>query len=144
MHGIGFEFSLQEWFDVKIPRTKIPKNYIENVLEMEEIGTKTNAKVLWLGGKPTIQLENKIKKGKVTEMSILFFYNKKDDFSVQLNRQQGEWLTNILPLLSPNNTTLFTLEALKAHYEAAGLSEFTLFWEGKMMRILRENGLLLL
>ena len=144
MHGIGFEFPLQEWFDVKIPRTKIPKNYIENVLEMEEIGTKTNAKVLWLGGKPTIQLENKIKKGKVTEMSVLFFYNKKDDFSVQLNRQQGEWLTNILPLLSPNNTTLFTLEALKAHYEAAGLNEFTLFWEGKMMRILRENGLLLL
>ena len=144
MHGIGFEFPLQEWFDVKIPRTKIPKNYIENVLEMEEVGTKTNAKVLWLGGKPTIQLENKIKKGKVTEMSILFFYNKKDDFSVQLNRQQGEWLANILPLLSPNNTTLFTLEALKTHYEAAGLSEFTLFWEGKMMHILRENGLLLL
>lgn len=144
MHGIGFEFPLQEWFDVKIPRTKIPKNYIENVLEMEEIDKKTNAKVLWLGGKPTIQLENKIKKGKVTEMSVLFFYNKKDDFSVQLNRQQGEWLVNILPLLSPNNTTLFTLEALKAHYEGAGLSEFTLFWEGKMMRILRENGLLLL
>ena len=144
MHGIGFEFPLQEWFDVKIPRTKIPKNYIENVLEMEEIDKKTNAKVLWLGGKPTVQLENKIKKGKVTEMSILFFYNKKDDFSVQLNRQQGEWLTNILPLLSPNNTTLFTLEALKTHYEAAGLNEFTLFWEGKMMRILRENGLLLL
>ncbi len=144
MHGIGFEFPLQEWFEVKIPRTKIPKHYIENVLEIEEIGTKTNAKVLWLGGKPIIQHESKIKKGKVTEISILLFYNKKDDFSLQVNRQQGEWLANVLSLLSPNNTQLFTFDALKAHYEAAGLSDFGLFWEGKMMRILRENGLLLL
>lgn len=144
MHGIGFEFSLQEWFDFKIPRTKIPKNYIENVLAIEEVGIKNNAKVLWLGGKPTIQWENKIKKGKVTEVCTLFFYNKKDDFSLQLNRQQGEWLTNVIPLLSPNNVQLFTFEALKTHYETAGLSDFVLFWEGKMMRIMRENGLLLL
>ena len=32
MHGIGFEFPLQEWFDFKVPKPRISKNYLEKVL----------------------------------------------------------------------------------------------------------------
>jgi hypothetical protein len=28
MHGICFDYELQEWFDFKIPKTKIPEDFI--------------------------------------------------------------------------------------------------------------------
>ncbi len=36
MHGIGFEFPLQEWFPIKIPRTTVKRNYVE-----QQISCKT-------------------------------------------------------------------------------------------------------
>lgn len=32
MHGICFDFPLQEWFDFKIPRTKVPASFIRNII----------------------------------------------------------------------------------------------------------------
>ncbi|MEI7725146.1 MAG: radical SAM protein [Bacteroidota bacterium] len=32
MHGICFDFPLQEWFDFRIPRTTVPRNFIRNIL----------------------------------------------------------------------------------------------------------------
>ena len=143
MHGIGFDFPLQEWFDFKILRSKVAKNYIENVLETgESRGGK--GRVLWLGVKPILQPENKTKKGKSIEMLNLFFHTKKEHFSIQLPVEQGTWLAEMLPLLSPQNAKLFTLKEVQEQYEAANLGNFEVFWEGKMMRVLRENGLLLL
>ena len=49
MHGIGFELPLQKWFDFKIPRTIIPKNFIERCLEVdEEREIKPSSKIVWL------------------------------------------------------------------------------------------------
>ena len=47
MHGICFELPLQDWFDFKVPRTKIPRNYIENALnELDNIFVKPTAKIV--------------------------------------------------------------------------------------------------
>ncbi len=32
MHGVGFEFPLNEWFEFKVPKTKISKHYVETIL----------------------------------------------------------------------------------------------------------------
>jgi hypothetical protein len=37
MHGIGFDLPLSEWFDFKIPRTKISPDYIAQCLENEQL-----------------------------------------------------------------------------------------------------------
>lgn len=145
MHGIGFDFPLQDWFDFKIPRTKVGKKYIENVLENEdELEIKPTVKVLWIGNQPIVEHVQRMKKGKNVEVANLSFYQKKDTFSIQLNRPQSEWLTAILPLISPANKKLFTFQEVQKHYEATGLTHFELFWEGKALNLLRENGLLLL
>jgi len=36
MHGVGFELPIQDWFDFKVPKTKIKKNYIVSCLELEQ------------------------------------------------------------------------------------------------------------
>ena len=40
-NGICFEYPLQDWFDFKIPKTKIPENFIYNALT-EEIDLSIN------------------------------------------------------------------------------------------------------
>ena len=63
MHGICFEYALQDWFDFKIPETKIPKDYIYNCLQNEQLfSTKPNAKIVWLGGKPQSEIFTKLLK----------------------------------------------------------------------------------
>ena len=64
MHGICLDDPLQNWFEMKIPRTKIPPDYIEKALQEDAHGArKPTAKVVWLGKKPQVQTLVKSKKG---------------------------------------------------------------------------------
>jgi hypothetical protein len=61
---------------------------------------------------------------------------------VKLNKEQGLWLADMLPKLTPTTTKLLTLQDVKDDYEAAGLEDFELFWENKPMNTLYKAGLL--
>lgn len=65
MHGLCFDFSLQEWFDFKIPRTKVAPDYIVSVLENEPFTSyKATQKVVWLGSNASLETFTKSKKRK--------------------------------------------------------------------------------
>ena len=145
MHGIGFELPLKDWFDFKIPRTKIAPNYIENALTEDVVySVKPTAKIVYLGGLPSVTYSTKIKKGKTIESAILLFYDKKETFSVQINKAQSVWVLNILPQLMPNNEKILTFKDVQTDYEAAGLEDFELFWYNKPFSVLTDFGLLAL
>ncbi|PWK26904.1 radical SAM superfamily enzyme YgiQ (UPF0313 family) [Arcicella aurantiaca] len=141
MHGIGFDSPLQDWFEFKIPRTKIPKNYIEIALsEDDDFMVKPSSKIVWLGKKPMVETTVS-KKG---ELSLLTFHDKKETFSVKVNKIYGDWLVEILNLISPKNAKVYTFQEVKKHYETAGLDDFELFWYSKSVNTLRDYGLLVL
>jgi radical SAM superfamily enzyme YgiQ (UPF0313 family) len=145
MYGIGFELPLKDWFDFKIPRTKVPPQYIEQALTEDAVySLKPTAKIVYLGGMPSVQYFNKMKKGKQLDLATLVFYDKKDTFSLQLSKEQSVWLLSILPKLMPNNEMLLTFKDVQADYEAAGLEEFELFWYNKPFNTLTDFGLLAL
>ncbi len=143
MYGIGFELPLQDWFDFKVPRTKVSPQYIKHALTDETIiSLKPTAKIVWLGGKPTLQYFTKTKKGRQFDMAILSFHDKKDTFTLQTSKVQADWLLHILPQLSPKNAEILTFQEVKAHYEAAGLEDFELFWYNKPFNAMSDFGLL--
>jgi hypothetical protein len=145
MHGIGFEMPLQDWFDFKVPRTKIAPNYVENALAEEGVfSLKPTAKIVWLGGKPTVQYFTKNKKGRQFEMATLTFYDKKETFTLQIGKEQATWLLTILLKISVENATILTFQDVKADYEAANLDDFELFWYNKPFNSMNEFGLLAL
>lgn len=144
MHGICFDYPLQDWFEFKIPKTKIPKDFIYNILHEEiDFNIKPNAKIVWLGGKPTIEHFTKSKKGSSWEMTKLIFHDKKESFSIQLNRQEGEWLVKILEKVSVYYSKTFTFQEIKLDFEL-DLTDFEIFWHSKPIYILRDFGLLIL
>lgn len=145
MHGICFDYPLQDWFDFKIPNTKIHPDFIYNCLQEEQLLTvKPNAKVVWIGGKPTVTHFTKSKKGKSWEMLQFTFYDKKDTLSVSIEKDKGEWLLQILDDISVYNEKKWTFNDLKISYETHGLEDFELFWFSKPIHLLRSSLLLTL
>jgi hypothetical protein len=142
MHGICFDYPLQDWFDFKIPKTKIPEDFIYNALsEATDLTLKPNSKVVWIGGEPLVFTFVKTKKGNSWEMTELKFHDKKETYSVQMNKDQGDWLVEILNKISVSNIKLVTLQEIKADFEIQ-FENFELFWFSKPLLALRERGLL--
>ncbi len=140
MHGIGFEMSLQEWFDVKVPDSTIHPYYIEDCLNEEaSMSVKPTAKIVWLGTTP---IPTNFKKKK-RELTSLLFHDNDDQYEVVLDRNEADWLLTMLPQLSPKNDTILTFNQLKSSFEE-DFEHFELFWFSKEMAILREGSLLAL
>lgn len=137
MHGVCFEYPLQEWFDFKIPKTTVPKNLIMDALdEQGDFLLKSNAKIVWLGAEPSVFKKNAKKLG-------LLFHTKTDAFEIDLGTDNGNWLLAKLNYLKPESGKLLTLQNLKDDYEKQ-YENFELFWYSKPIQVMRDNGLLAL
>ena len=144
MHGICFDYELKDWFDFKIPKTTISPDFIYNALSIiPSLGVKGLAKIVWIGGKPAAEYFTKSKKGNSWEMVTLTFHDKKESFSIQTNKLEGEWLIEILQKISVSNTKIFTFQEIKNDFETS-LPDFELFWYSKPIHTLRQFGLLVL
>ena len=144
MHGICLDYDLQDWFDFTIPKTTIRPDFIYEALEEEtNFSVKPNAKVIWLGGKPTVESFTKTKNGSSWNRMRLTFYDKKETFEIQLSQKEGEWLVTVLDLISYSNSKTKQFQELKADFENE-LEDFELFWFSKPITTLKEFGLLVL
>ena len=145
MHGIGFELPLQKWFEFKIPRTTIQRDFIENAIdENEKSFISPDAKIVWIGKMPSVQYSTKIKKGVSYENAELTFFTRESTFKIIVSRSEGEWLQVLLERISVLHTKILTFKEVQAHYYLSNTTDFEPFWYGKQMDTLRENGLLLL
>jgi radical SAM superfamily enzyme YgiQ (UPF0313 family) len=144
MHGIGFDFPLQEWFDFKIPKTKIPSDYIYTCLEkVNSFHTKPTAKIIWIGANPSISFYTKSKKSQSFEMVKLTFHSKIKTVAISLEKEKGIWLTAVLKKIAIQQATPLTFSQLKNDFENQ-FEDFELFWYSKSINSLREIGLLVL
>jgi len=144
MHGICFEYELHEWFDFKIPKTKIHPDFISDALaEEDDFNIKPTAKIVWIGGKPLLEVFTKSKKGNSWEMMSLTFHDKKECFTIQTNKAEGEWLVQMLVKISVLNAKIHTFNEIKNDFETH-FEDFELFWYSKPVNTLREYGLLVL
>ncbi|WP_445454405.1 B12-binding domain-containing radical SAM protein [Flavobacterium sp. 25HG05S-40] len=142
MHGICFEYELQEWFDFKIPPTKIPSDFIVSCLEDEANFTmKPTAKIVWLGANPLTETYTKSKKGNSWEMMKLTFHNRTATVEISLDKEKALWLLAALEKLSIFSEKPVTFTMLKVDFENQ-LEDFELFWYSKSILTLRQFGLL--
>jgi hypothetical protein len=143
MHGIGLNDPLQKWFEFKVPKTKVAPDHIQKVLEHDiYTSAKPTTKIVYLGKPPIVEHFTKSKKGNSWEMTTLTFQDKRAKYSISVDREQGNWLANMLQLLSINNPKMLTLQDVMDSYNAAGLEDFELFWDNKPVNTLYKVGLL--
>ncbi|SHJ18964.1 Radical SAM superfamily enzyme YgiQ, UPF0313 family [Arenibacter nanhaiticus] len=144
MHGICFDYPLQDWFDFKIPKTTIAPNFIETALNAEPVFTnKQNAKIVWLGNPPLVQTLTKSKKGQSWELLKLSFHDKTETVTISVDKEKGAWLLDTLGKISPYKDKTLTFSQLKADFETS-FDDFELFWYSKPLSVLKNHGLLVL
>ena len=146
MHGIGFDLPLQSWFEFKVPRTRIPSDFIEQAITETETGfIKSSSKIVWLGTPPSISFFTRNKKGNQWEMAELSFHTRKDLVTIQVNKEQGIWLEKILQHISVSGNKTLLFQEIKSDYEQQIPDDhFEPFWYGKQLAQLKESGLLVL
>jgi hypothetical protein len=145
MHGICFDFPLQDWFEFKVPKTTVAPKYIQETIDEQAYEPASpNAKIVWLGGVPSIRKYSKKKKNNSFEMAELIFSNKKQDLLIQLKQKEGEWLLAQIQSLSVFNLQQITFAELEKSFEQHTGDDFILFWNSPVVKELRENGLLML
>ncbi|QSE99352.1 B12-binding domain-containing radical SAM protein [Fulvivirga lutea] len=138
MHGLCFEFDLQEWFDFNIPQTTIPEDFILNSLEEEEYQSpQPSAKVIWVGNTPTIDIAKKNKKAK------LIFHNNIGITQLSIDNEKVDWVVSILNQAKPESKTPLTLAKVKKSFEEH-YDDFEIFWYSKPINTLRKSGLLVI
>jgi len=143
MHGACFDYPLQKWFDFKVPKTTVAPDFISNAIVTEEyIAQKPTAKIAWLGHLAQVESFTKSKKGNQWEVTELQFGNRRETLTIRVDKEQGEWLAAILGKIGQSNGKPYTLQDIKADYEAAGLDNFELFWDNKPVNTLYKVGLL--
>jgi hypothetical protein len=145
MHGICFDYPLQDWFEHKVPKTKVDPGHIEQALIKDDsFIIKPDAKIVWLGTSPESSSQTKSKKGRQWEVIELKFYDKKGVFSLQTAKEQAEWLIQFLQKISPDAKQFINFREAKEDYERLIGEDFEPFWYGKVINTLRQNGLLVL
>ena len=144
MHGICFDYDLQEWFDFAVPNTTIDPDYIYNALQEEvSFELKPNYKVFWTGSKPSVSYFTKTKKGTSWEMMQLDFHTKSSFESVQLEKNTGEWVLKTIEECSVYSQKHICIAKIKADYESI-FDDFEIFWFSKNMNLIKKNGLLVI
>lgn len=143
MHNIGLEEPLHKWFDFKVPKTKVPPDYITNALMQDQYTiARPTTKIVWLGKPPAVEHFTKSKKGNHWEMTSLSFQDKKEKYSISVDQSKGKWLADMLDKLAVSNLKTYTLQEVMDSYHAAGLEDFELFWDNKPVNTLYKVGLL--
>ena len=145
MHGIGFELGLQKWFDFKIPKTSIPKNFIAGCLDIpEEKIALATSKVIWTGPIPSIRYYTKTKKDKSIPLACLQFSTKKEELDLHVSDKMGAWLMNLMEQIAIGAEKTRSYEQVQKEFAQQDLGDFDVFWQSETVEQLRELGLLIL
>ncbi|MDM1377563.1 radical SAM protein [Myroides marinus] len=145
MHGMCFDWPLNEWFDFKVPRTSISPDYIFSCLNNEPLTVcKPNQKVVWLGTFPYIEYFEKKKKNRVFEMAQLVFYTKKETIAVDVDRVVGDWFVHFVETLKEKTSQTMTYQEMKKSFEEFTNEDFEPFWYSKPALALKDMALLVL
>ncbi|MFN3909072.1 MAG: B12-binding domain-containing radical SAM protein [Flavobacterium sp.] len=142
MHGIGLEEPLSYWFDFKIPRTTIAKDYIAKCIQNKNSlqPPKPNQKLVWLATEIQLQTITKSKKGTTWELALLQFSNRIQRFSVEMEIEQAKWLQQQINHHLVSGKTIL-IKDFRNLYENQW-DHFELFWFGKSMEKIKKAGLL--
>lgn len=139
MHGIGFDYTLKEWFDFSIPKTTHSPKQISQYIKLQEFQEVTSSKIiLWTGLK---QVELIVKESNETHLII---QTNNNSIHISLPTQQANWVASSLEKSHFSQMEKTTYQDLEQDFNTQKLGYFLLFWNEPAMVTLRENGLLIL
>ena len=138
MHGICFEYDLQEWFDFEIPETTVSPYFIEAILNTpEKREIKPSSKFVWLAAQPQLS-ENQINSKK----QRLLIHNKKEQFELEVNSNLVERIVKLCEFCNYKNPSVATAKSLQRLFTEMEWGSFEKFISKGLGKELRSIALL--
>jgi hypothetical protein len=142
MHGICFDFQLQEWFDFRIPRTKVTRDFIQNIIAHQHVDhPMPHSRVVWLGGTPRITFHLRQKNEKSIPSAHITIQTHEQEVVVQVGEITGKWLAELFPRLIPGIHDPLTFRQMEELYIEVMPGDFQTFWHGPVVKRLKASGL---
>lgn len=141
MNGIGLDFPTNDWFDFETPITTVEDDFIENSLRgFSKNKYRPNDLVIWYNNTPTVSIFED-DGGKFGE---LVFFNKKNEWGFETEKQLAEWIATMLSQANPKSDAVLKFKELRASFEKNELGDFEELLASPIWEALRENGLLII
>lgn len=138
MHGACLDFPLQKWFEFPIPKVSVASDIIRKAIEEPELLSNSNSKYIWIGSKPSFEIQQKSKKGNKWEVMSITFQTLSGTMCISVEPEKGKWLIEMLSTLEQP----LLLQKIQEDYESKGFDLFELFWDNKPVNTLYKAGLL--
>jgi hypothetical protein len=143
MHGIGFDFPLQDWFDFEIPETTVDPNLImKSINTIDGKSIKPSSRILWMAAMPVLIHESK-KKSNIRIVQ-LEFHDMAETFELKLEKKVAIFLLETLAKLTIGNREVLTFGQIEQAYNQRFEKTFEEFWYSASIDRLRQHGLLVL
>ncbi len=142
MHGICFEFRLEEWFDFKVTPTSLPTHYLQSFLKGDVVNRKS--RVVWLEQIPEFRYFDKKKQKKTVAMCEVSIYTKSETIRLSVKEALGKWFETVMPKLTVNENLLVSLEELEKSFVDNQLGNFEIFLSSYTFKQLQKNSLVLI
>ncbi|WP_109830755.1 B12-binding domain-containing radical SAM protein [Reichenbachiella versicolor] len=142
MHGMCFDYSLQEWFDFEVPKPSVSPVFIEMALQQSDAHFSDRLLIIWLGSLPEIYFYEKRKKGKTIERAKWVFQTKSKSVEVTFELEVSNWFASVFEFFKITSDEKQTFKTLKNSYESLFSNSFESFIKSEAIRVLRREGLL--
>ncbi|WP_246625303.1 B12-binding domain-containing radical SAM protein [Edaphocola aurantiacus] len=144
MHGICFDFPLQDWFDFRVKRPTIAPDYIERSLaEAPEPPLRPSTKIVWTGKPPQLEVNHQKHKGKIVTRAQLVFQQKRSALELNVTPAEGKLIQELLERCHVSNQAM-TVGALQDHFMQNHHTDIMPLLEGPTIKDLKEMGLYIL
>ncbi len=142
MQEIGLDEPLHKWFEMKVPKTSIDPDFINQAISEEAVRSylPTN-KVIFVGAQPSVEILTKSKKGNQWEVASITFQGLQNAVNIKVDKEKGEWLVSLLTQVSILSDKKWTIADVQKSYEEKGFDDFELFWDNKPINQLNKVGL---
>ena len=141
MNGLCLDEEISYWFEDEMPGTTLSKNYIADILESNtsiKINARSNAIIIWLGSIPEMQ------NGNIPNIVELIFYNRSEDWLIELPEDIGKWLYSQFAFLIIDFQKPVFYSELISNFESSFNYNFSDFSNTIAWKTLREKGLLII
>jgi hypothetical protein len=137
MHDIGFDFSMQEWFDFPVPETTVDESLIENYLQIpaKQDNEKLQHRLVYIGEFPVME-KNKKK-------AMLSFYSNYETIKIRDTEAVIRWIYQLILDLKTKPTAIKLID-LSESFESKTDMPFSLFMQSSNWQKLRNAGLLII
>ncbi len=143
MHGMGLEYTPQEWFDFHTPSVSISPTIIHDAIHNHKLNDweLTKHQIIWTGTMPEFYIyETKKKK----QRACFTFFTKQESFELTLDNHLGETIFELFPKFLINASEKITIEQFQEILEHIEDIDIKQVIKSEFWRTLRKKGLLLM